>query len=116
MTLDTTKIYPRKLVRVHDDNGRLEFTLLCECHDEDMDLLAAIKAAAKDFLETPEGKAMAPELAENGGVFDIGEFDTYVPNTICLKHGFQIVDRTDDYVDIQIDEDLTAPETNPSET
>ena len=106
MPFDTTKIYPRKLIRVYDDNQRLEFTLLCECHDEDMDLLEAVRSAAMDFLSTPEGEAV---LTQTDGAFGISEFDTYVPNTICLKHGFQVVDRSDDYADIKINEDLTTP-------
>lgn len=99
------KIYPTKLVNVWKDGeqNELAFTMLCEVHDEDMDLLAAIKAAAKEFMESSGNKA---GLITDSKAMTIADFDLSVGNEICLKHGFKVIDRADAFVDIHQDVNL----------
>lgn len=97
------KIYPTKLVRVYKDNNEneLAFAMLCEVHDEDMDLLTAIRAAAKEIAETDtSGLRPDPET------LTIGDFDLLAENKICIKHGFKVIDKADSFVDIHQDMNL----------
>lgn len=49
------------------------------------EIIPAIKAAAQEFLNTPEGRKV---WEDNCGNFNYGDFDLNVPNGICLHHGF----------------------------
>lgn len=63
----------------------IELTIL----NKDIDVEEAIKSACKEYLATDEGKQV---YAENSNCFNWGDFSDYVPNEICRKHGFLIVD------------------------
>lgn len=58
----------------------------------------AFIAAANEFAATPDGKDV---IDDNSGDFNYGDFVNNVPNEICEKHGFKIVDtfQTDLIVD-----------------
>lgn len=49
------------------------------------EIIPAVQAAAREFLNTPEGKKV---WNDNCGNFNYGDFDLNVPNSICLRHGF----------------------------
>lgn len=51
----------------------------------DDELMSAIKAAAQDYLNTPEGRKA---WKDNGGNFNYGDFKLNVPDILCATHGF----------------------------
>ena len=53
--------------------------------DEGVDVEKAIKAACTEYCKTEEGRKT---YEGNCNCFNWGDFDTYVPNDICRKHGF----------------------------
>lgn len=55
---------------------------------EGFDFETAAKAAARDFVNTDEGRAALGITADH---FDYGDFLLYVPETICKKHGFTVI-------------------------
>ena len=67
------------------------------------DLLQAIKAAATEYCQTEEGKKTYDGNCCN---FNIGDFDAYVPDDICLKHGFVPIKHNDDTINILFDDQM----------
>lgn len=49
------------------------------------DITQAVRDACAEYIRTPEGRAM---YDYNCSAFDWADFDAYVPNEICKKHGF----------------------------
>lgn len=71
----------------------------------DDELLAAIKAASQEYLETPEGRWTWEYNCHN---FNYGDFDLNVPNKICRKHGFMKLDSSPDLLDLDFNEQLAG--------
>ena len=64
----------------------------------DIDLKDAIRNACTEFCQTEEGKLI---YSGNANCFNWGDFDIHVPDELCAKHGFQILQRFDaDLVDL----------------
>lgn len=51
-------------------------------------IIPAIKAAAQDYLNTPEGRKTWEENCSN---FNYGDFDLNVSNEFCIPHGFSVI-------------------------
>lgn len=58
---------------------------VCEVSDAKIDLIAAMKAAAKDFCLSDEGKRV---YSGNCHCFNWGDFALYVPESYQRQHGF----------------------------
>ena len=56
----------------------------------DDEILPAIMAASKDYLDTPEGRKVWENNCHN---FNFGDFDVNVSNKFCIPHGFYRVDQ-----------------------
>ena len=54
-----------------------------------IDAMSAIQKACKEYCLTEEGKQT---FASNCNCFNYGDFDAYVPNSICQKYGIEKVD------------------------
>lgn len=61
------------------------FVLNFHVSSESFDIVAAAKAAAKEYCLTEEGKRI---YEGNCNCFNWGDFDAYVPQDICRRHGF----------------------------
>lgn len=57
--------------------------------DDVDDVVTAIQDATLEYLETDEGKAV---LQANKGHFNYGDFLENVPDELCVKHGFHLMD------------------------
>lgn len=53
------------------------------------DVVAALREAARDFVETKDGKDV---LEKTKGSFNWGDLIEYLPAEVCEKHGVRIVD------------------------
>lgn len=73
------------------------------------EVVPAVKAACQEYLNTVEGRKQYQENCEN---FNYGDFDMYVPNSICEHHGF--TKAGDDDVDV-IDDDFNTLLGEPEE-
>ena len=76
-------------------------------------LMERIKAASKEYCLSEEGKKV---FEGNCDVFNLGDFDTNVPNDICRKHGFEKEDPDGAYVtadlyELLVNEDEIFPRT-----
>lgn len=82
----------QKTVIAYIDNGpadKLALGIVVKTVVPDSDPISAIKAAAQEYCETPEGKTF---LANSLGDFNYGDFVEANPEELCKKHGFYIVD------------------------
>ena len=63
------------------------------------ELYDAVKAAAREYLATDEGKAL---LKQTCGAFNWGDFVESIPESLCLRHGFLLKDdkKVDRIVDL----------------
>lgn len=78
------------VLALHDQDG-LDVTLHNICIRTslpDADILPAIKAAAQEYLDTPDGLRIWDENCE---CFNYGDFDLNVPDEVCGHHGFHII-------------------------
>ena len=71
------------------DKFALGIVIRRQLSDQPFDALAAMRAAAADFLATDRGKA---EIASNSGAFNWGDFVNSVPDSFCKRHGFTVED------------------------
>lgn len=62
------------------------FVIGLDVFDENINIEQAIKNACTEYCLTEEGKRT---YEDNGNCFNWGDFDTYVPNEICERHGFK---------------------------
>lgn len=69
----------------------------------DDDIVPAIKAACQDFLNTPEGRK---EWDYNCSNFNYGDFDSSVPNSFCIPHGFMKLNSSPEVLDLDFNEQL----------
>lgn len=79
----------KRVVITAIDRDGLEFTFanIVLDVDDDMDMKSvrkAIEKASTEYCQTEEGKKVFIGNCHN---FNYGDFDTYVPNDICVKHG-----------------------------
>lgn len=65
--------------------------LLCRCYNENIDLPAAIKAAARYFSTTP--KFAVTHEWNTLNTFTDADLDYLVNNPTCLRFGFKIIDK-----------------------
>lgn len=65
-------------------------TLVFEVPSVNFDLNAAVRAAATEYCQTEKGRNTY--LFTNCHNFNWGDFDLYVPEAICKKHGFRKLD------------------------
>ena len=100
----------RTIIARGDDERVL--TLNFEVPSRDFDLKAAIKAAAREYCLTEEGKIV---YSYNGYCFNWADFEAEIPGYICRKYGFRLVPATmaDEIVDLHeqlVDESEIYPE------
>ena len=67
------------------------------------DIKDAMSKAATDYCKTPEGKQV---YQENCNCFNIGDFDTHVPNDICKKYGIEKIDSDTSFGTIDFNTEL----------
>lgn len=82
-------------------------TFYFEVYDPDLDIVAAAKAAATEWCQTEEGKR---DYIGNCHCFNWGDFDSLVPNDLCLKRGFSKVNPCAYGVTVNFDEQLVDEE------
>jgi len=83
-----TKDSMRFVMLVLDDQDGLDvvtYTINIMTALPDDEIIPAVRAAAQDYLNTPEGRKI---YETNGCAFNYGDFDLYVTNDFCTKHGF----------------------------
>lgn len=74
----------------------------------DDEIIPAIMAASKDYLNTPEGREVWEHNCHN---FNFGDFDTNVSNKFCTPHGFYRVDQEmDSSMEVDFNTQLATPE------
>lgn len=71
------------------------------------EIIPAIKAAAQDYLNTPEGRKTWEDNCEN---FNYGDFDLCVPNEICILHGIYLLDSAAEIIYEDFNTTLAEPE------
>lgn len=77
------------IAKYHDGSKENALGIVVESEEDGLDVIAAVKAAATEYVSTPRGEAA---VAENSGDFNYGDFANHVPDAICRKHGFSVVD------------------------
>ena len=77
------------IAKYHDGTGWNALGIVVEHEDAELDVVAAIKAAAAEFVATPDGEKA---IEEAKGDFNYGDFVQNVPNSVCENHGFTVVD------------------------
>lgn len=71
------------------------------------EIIPAIKAAAQDYLNTPEGRQI---WEDNNGNFNYGDFNLCVPNKICIPHGIYLLDNPVTIIHDDFNTTLAKPE------
>lgn len=79
---------------------------------KDFDWKAAVEAACVEFCQSEYGKSV---FEHNCNQFNWADFDLYVPDEICQKHGFrkigaEIADETVNFDEQLVDESEVYPE------
>ena len=80
-------------------------TVQYEVPDKNFDLMGAIKKAATAYVKTESGRKT---LSYNCGAFNLADFISSVPDSLCRRFGFKPVD--DVLSDIEIDWNLQLVE------
>lgn len=91
-----------KTIVATDQDGLDVHTLVItlEVIYHNIDIEQAVMDACKEYCQTEDGKRTYCDC--NCCNFNWGDFVTYVPNSICERHGFKIYDM--DYVEeLQVD-------------
>lgn len=76
------------------------------------DIINAIKEACDEYIRTDEGRQ---QYEYNCGCFNWADFEPYVPNSICRKHGFAKIDSLLSTIERNWDEQLAELEENENE-
>ena len=63
--------------------------MVLDVDSKDINIEQAVLNACKEYCLTDEGKRT---FEGNCNCFNWGDFDTYVPNEICQRHGFRKVE------------------------
>lgn len=74
---------------IDQDGLDVRVTVIVLDANDNIDVVEAIKAACKEYCQTEEGKQT---YIGNCDCFNWGDFDAYVPNSICEHHGIRKVD------------------------
>lgn len=86
----------QKTIVAADLDNDIAIVITVEIPDEDFDVMGAIQDASVEYVNTPVGNEV---LNDNGGYFNWGDVVNNLPDDICKKHGFEIVNVMDaDYV------------------
>ena len=98
------------IVVEHDGLETREFSMTFEVPSKEFDLVAAIRDVATDYCKTPEGASV---FSYNCNNFNWADFETYVTNELCERHGFRrtgsaISDITVDWDEQLVDEAALA--------
>ncbi len=93
------------IITIDHNDERATFThRLMTLRDEWVDIEKACKEAAEEYVKTPEGFTVYAET--NREHFDWEDFFVNVPNKICAKHGFVIIDEIGNDFPVDISEQL----------
>lgn len=95
----------QKPLLVKNTDGEPNLLFLINTSLKNNELVPAIQAAARDFLDTAEGKAL---LAANHGVFNYGDFAQTIPVRDCVRHGFTLTDVMTIMTSVDHDTNLAA--------
>ena len=99
-----TSIITKTVVAMERDGLDVRTIVLnFEVSSEIFDIVAAAKAAAKEYCLTEEGKRT---YEGNCNCFNWGDFDAYVPQNICRRHGFAKIEPPVPDVFVDFDEQL----------
>lgn len=82
----------QKTIVAADLDNDIAIVITVEIPDENFDVMGAIQAASVDYVNTPEGKEV---LNDNGGYFNWGDVVNNLPDDICKRYGFEIVNVID---------------------
>jgi hypothetical protein len=102
-----------KIIPVVDRDGlNVKVMILSLDVDKGVDVYKAVEAACTEYCKTEEGKRT---YEGNCNSFNWGDFETYVPDEICRKHGVRKIDSfmCEDEIDFNqqlVDEDEIFPE------
>lgn len=77
------------IAKHNEQNDEFCLGMIVEHEDDGLDVLHAMRLAAQEYCKTEAGQA---EIQNNGGNFNWGDFVNTVPNEICKKYGFKLVD------------------------
>ena len=88
------------IVVEHDGLKTREFSMTFDVPSADFDLIAAAKCAATDYCKTPDGISV---FIYNCHSINWADFEMYVPDEFCERHGFKKVSCT--LADITVDWD-----------
>lgn len=77
----------------------------CKIHigNPNFSLADAVRNAVKEYLHTEEGKET---YGYNCRCFNWADFDVHVPNSICLKYGFEKMETSGKNLTVDWDEQL----------
>lgn len=106
----------RTVVLVMKDQDGLDITnhtLILKTSLPDDELLDAVRAAAKDYLNTDEGRETYLQNCDN---FNYGDFITCMSNKFCEPHGFTMNEGQLDTIEVDFNEQLAEPDENPGFT
>lgn len=105
---DTDKILKTVVTTEIDDELNIRSIIfICHVPTENFDLISAMKAAAKDFCMSDEGKRI---YSGNGHCFNWGDFDIYITKDYQTKHGFRVIDSVSETIIRDFNEQLVAEE------
>lgn len=94
----------RIILTAHDRDGLDEVNYIFEfLAREGIDIKQAVRDACNEYCTTEKG---IETLAHNCGCFNWGDFAMYVPNDICIKHGFIKNDTSDVFLSVDFNETL----------
>ena len=79
-----------KVIPVVDQDGlNVKVMVLSIDVDDGVDVYKAVQAACTEYCKTAEGKKT---YEGNCNSFNWGDFEAYVPNSICGNHGIRKID------------------------
>lgn len=87
-------------------------TMVFEVPAKDFDLKAAVMAAATEYCKTKEGRET---YSHNCGNFNWADLEMNVPNEICERHGFRMVDTMLSDIEVDWDEQLVDASKIPND-
>lgn len=72
-------------------NDEFSLVINVEHYEQHLDVLDAMRQAAKEFCQTDAGRR---EIAANSGNYNWGDFVNSIPESFCRKYGFKIKSTT----------------------
>lgn len=101
------------IMKDQDGLNVINYTLILKTSLPDDELLDAVRAAAKDYLNTDEGRETYLQNCDN---FNYGDFITCMSNKFCKPHGFTMDEGRLDTIEVDFNEQLAEPDENPGFT